>query len=154
MDGLTDIDEAMRAVLSDFSVDAEPDDILRVWTKIEPNPAMIDAVAELRRQGLQCCLASNQQTRRARWMREHLPYGQVFETQFYSCELGVAKPDPAYFAAIIERISADPDRVLFMDDNADNVEGARTAGLRAELFPANGGIEALQPILARHGLNR
>ena len=41
--------------------------------------------------------------------------------------------------------------MLFLDDNADNVEGARTAGLRAELFPRDGGLDALRPILPGTG---
>jgi hypothetical protein len=34
----------------------------------------------------------------------------------------------------------------------DNVDGARSAGLVAELFPHGGGVAALRPILARQGI--
>ena len=73
----------------------------------------------------------------------------VFDEQFYSWELGVAKPDPGYFTAILDRIERPADRVLFLDDNADNVEGARSVGLPAELFPRDGGLAALQTDPAR-----
>jgi FMN phosphatase YigB (HAD superfamily) len=54
---------------------------------------------------------------------------------------------------IIEKIKVSPDRVLFLDDHEPNVGGGRTAGLRAELFPRGGGLDALTVILTRHGLS-
>ena len=37
--------------------------------------------------------------------------------------------------------------MLFLDDHEPNVAGARTAGLRAELFPRGGGLDALRAII-------
>ena len=65
----------------------------------------------------------------------------------------MAKPEPAYFEAIIDTIKVAPERVLFLDDHEPNVHGARAAGLRAELFPRGGGMDALRVILGRHGLS-
>lgn len=152
MDGRTDIVEAMTGVLREFSVDADVDDILDVWTKIEPNPTMISAVLELRRQGVQCCLATNQQTSRATWMRDNLHFDEVFSEQFYSCELGLAKPDPAYFTTIVERLDVRPGSVLFIDDTEVNITGAREAGIYADLFRRYGGRPALDEILERYDI--
>ena len=133
MDGRIDINEAMRGVLRDFSVDAHVDDILDVWTKIEPNPDMLAAVLELRRQGVQCCLTTNQQSRRAEWMRDNLTYSQVFDEEFYSCELGLAKPDPAIFRLTEERLGVQPHEIVFLDDNEDAVAAGRERGWHAVL---------------------
>lgn len=149
-----DFQAAMDAVLQEFAIDRPLSEVIDAAYWIEVDPTMIGAVRGLRDLGLRCGLATNQQNLRGTYMRGSLGFAEVFDEQFYSWELGVAKPDPAYFAAVLDRIDADGDRVLFLDDNADNVEGARTAGLRAELFPRGGGIEALRPILARHGLDR
>jgi len=70
-------------------------------------------------------------------MRKVLQYDRHFDEQFYSCELGVAKPDGAYFTAILDRLALSPDRVLFIDDNAKNVEAARAVGLTAWVYTAN-----------------
>ena len=111
---------------------------------------MIGAVRGLRDLGLRAALATNQQNLRGTYMRGSLGFDEVFDEQFYSWELGVAKPDRRT-STIIGPINVAPDRVLFLDDHEPNVDGARAAGIRAELFPRGGGMDALRPILARHG---
>jgi 5'-nucleotidase len=47
-----------------------------------------------------------------------------------SADLGVPKEDPAFWFALQEREPFDPDRTLFIDDNAAVLESARTFGIR------------------------
>lgn len=47
------------------------------------------------------------------------------------------KPDPAIFRLLCLRYRLDPAECLFVDDNADNCEGARVAGLRAFHYQDN-----------------
>jgi putative hydrolase of the HAD superfamily len=63
----------------------------------------------------------------ARW-----PILDAFDFRFLSFELGYVKPDPELFdhVARLLRPSA-RGRVLFLDDNSINVEGATTAGFTA-----------------------
>jgi putative hydrolase of the HAD superfamily len=147
MDGGIEIRDALGPVLVDFEVAADVDDVLELWTRIEANATMIEAVQDLRRRQVRCYLASNQSRRRAGWMRANLGYDELFEEQFYSCELGLAKPDPAYFTTIIERLGLDPAATLFVDDTAPNIDGARSVGLNADLFRRGGGRLALEEIL-------
>ena len=42
------------------------------------------------------------------------------------------KPDAEAFTYVADGLSLPPDRVLLLDDNQANVDGARAAGLRAE----------------------
>lgn len=153
MDGKTDIAEVMSSVLRDFSITTQVDEVLDLWTRIEPETDVLDAVQELRRDGISCCLTTNQQTRRATWMQHNLGYQELFDDQFYSCDLGVAKPNPAYFTTILERLDVPARTVLFIDDTEVNITGARTVpGLHAELFARGGGRPALEEILARYSL--
>lgn len=48
-----------------------------------------------------------------------------------SGELGIAKPDPAIWRALLDGLGAPPGEVLFLDDRAENVAAARQAGIRA-----------------------
>ncbi len=63
-----------------------------------------------------------------------------------SAELGVAKPDPAAFAAAHRAIeddlgrTVDPAEVWFTDDRPDNVVAAAAHGWAAELFTRPSGI--------------
>lgn len=85
-------------------------------------------------------------------MRSALAYDDLFDVSCYSYELGVAKPDPAFFSEAARRIAANPASILFLDDNAHNVEGARSAGFRAEQWELTQGHENLIALLAKHGV--
>lgn len=152
MDGKTEITEAMVSVLQEHSVSLRVDDILELWTRITADPSMVEAVQNLREGGLRCCLATNQQSQRAAWMKANLGYEDVFDDQFYSCDLGLAKPDPAFFTAIVDRLCVEPSAVLFVDDTEANVLSARRLGLNAYLFRRWGGREVLEEILRQQGV--
>lgn len=68
---------------------------------------------------------------------------------FLSYRLGLVKPDREIYARVAEELALAPARILFLDDNRINVDGARAAGLRAEV--ARGPVEAAA-VLARFGL--
>jgi len=74
---------------------------------------------------------------------------ELFETRFFSHEMGVLKPDREAFDYVIEALGYSPERILFLDDNQINVDGARVAGLQAER--ACGTAEA-RSILTENGL--
>lgn len=56
----------------------------------------------------------------------------LFHGAYYSCELGMRKPDAEIFRHVLAAHGADPNRTLFIDDSIQHVIGAREAGLRAE----------------------
>jgi putative hydrolase of the HAD superfamily len=85
-------------------------------------------------------------------MHENLGYAELFDDTFYSYELRVAKPDPAYFRAVLDRLGLPADEVLFVDDNAANVDSARGVGLRAEQWHVDDGVELLRERLRAHDL--
>ena len=150
--GEVDFPAALAEVLERWRSDAHVDDALRPWTMIDIDAAVVEVVRNLRSAGTGCYLATNQHAFRAALMRQ-LGYAEWFDGQFYSCELGLAKPDPAYFVAILERLDVAPDRVLFIDDRADNVAGARQAGLHGEVFTSTSGVAELHRLLEGHGLS-
>jgi putative hydrolase of the HAD superfamily len=148
-----DFGAAMQEVLHQFEINARVDDVIDRQFWIEVRPPMLSAVREVRDLGLHCGLATNQQNLRGTYMRGSLGFETIFDEQFYSFELGFAKPDAGYFQAIMDRIAVAPDRVLFIDDHEVNVAGASEIGIHAELFPRDGGVAALKPILARYGVH-
>jgi HAD superfamily hydrolase (TIGR01509 family) len=147
-----DFGAAMRAVLRQFEIDAPLEKVIDPHFWIEVRQPMLDAVRAVRDLGLRCALATNQQNLRGGYMRSSLGFEQIFDEQFYSFELGFAKPEAGYFKAIMDRIDVAPERVLFIDDHEDNVAGAREIGIHSELFPVDGGVTALKPILVRYGI--
>ena len=87
-------------------------------------------------------------------MSDTFGYKEVFDAEFYSCRLGVAKPDAAYFLAILNDLQVRPDRALFIDDRQENVHAARGVGLHAIEFSLDTGPSALNQILMTFGLQR
>jgi putative hydrolase of the HAD superfamily len=70
----------------------------------------------------------------------------------YSHDLGAAKPDPAFFVEAAARIGDVPEAILFVDDSAANVEGARTAGMPALHWDVTRGHDVLLAQLREHGV--
>lgn len=59
-------------------------------------------------------------------------FKQLFHGAYYSCEIGLRKPEASSFLHVLEKHNADPTRTLFIDDSIQHVHGARKAGLHAE----------------------
>jgi len=55
----------------------------------------------------------------------------AFDFRFLSFQMGYVKPDREIFDRTAQLLDRPRDRVLFLDDNAINVEGARAAGFHA-----------------------
>ena len=123
-----------------------------IWHTIQAFPATVELVHALRDLGLGVHLATNQHARRAAYMRAELGYDELLDESFYSCELGAAKPEPAFFRAVLDRLGAPAPEVLFVDDHVGNVEGAREVGLAAEQWHLDEGIDVLLRRLAGHGV--
>jgi putative hydrolase of the HAD superfamily len=62
----------------------------------------------------------------ARW-----PIFDAFDFRFLSFELGYVKPDQELFDHVAHLLPSPATRVLFLDDNALNVDGAAAAGFTA-----------------------
>jgi len=84
-------------------------------------------LTRLRARGHRLLLASNFAAAWVPALRARLPDPALFERWLISGELGVAKPDPAFWRILRAH---DPD-LLLVDDQAENLAAARGAGLRA-----------------------
>jgi putative hydrolase of the HAD superfamily len=145
----------LEAVLRRLDATCDVETVLNHWRMIEAHQPILTMIRELRSTGVYCAIASNQERNRARHMSEALGYYEVFEREFYSCDLGHTKPSPRYFEEIVHITNFEPSQMLFIDDRLENVEAARRCGLAAEqfvLWKEDDGADALGRILRRHGL--
>ncbi len=101
------------------------------WSHL--NPETLEALDAVHRRGASLSLLSNAPHELAAALDGH-PAFASFEHMMFSAQLGAAKPDRAIFEAAIERIGRPAEEILFIDDRAANVEGARQAGLQAVQF--------------------
>jgi len=73
-----------------------------------------------------------------------------FGHYFASHKIGLAKPDAAAFRYVIEHLPADPDTILFLDDNQMNIDAARAQGMQAE---RTCGFNEVKAVLAARGIS-
>ncbi len=132
--GEVDLRELLTELLERDGRDCTADDILEVWYRVELDDVMLTLVDRVRAAGVITALATNQQSYRGGFMLANLAYDEHFDHQFHSFQVGLAKPDPAFFTHIVETLGVEPEEAVFVDDMAVNVRGARQAGLNAVHF--------------------
>ena len=94
------------------------------------------------------CLSNTNELHWRHWAS--WPFLDHLDHRFLSFELGLVKPDRELFEHVAERLRPIPaDRVLFLDDNLVNVEGARAVGFRGA--HVRGPAEA-RAALVEHGV--
>lgn len=106
---------------------------LESWCEVDE--AMVALVTGLAGQGRRLGLLSNIigdlvplfEARHEAWLSR-------FDVLTYSCDIGVAKPDPRAYKICAERLEVPPGDILFFDDKEENVVAAREVGMRAEVF--------------------
>ena len=117
-------------------------DVLRSLPHGEP---LLRAVAETCRVGL----LSNTNALHWRHMRVRFPWLRAVRCPTLSFEVGRLKPDPEIYRIAARDVEAPPERCLFVDDLAANVEGARTVGMQALQFT---GVDAITAALRERGV--
>jgi putative hydrolase of the HAD superfamily len=122
--------DAVGRVVADLRLDLTVEQILPMWDRYELDDDALAVLAAVRASGYPCYLATNQQDYRRDSMRPR--YDPLVDGSFYSCEMGVAKPEPAFFRAIVTALDVPADHLLFFDDSPVNVTAARAEGLHAE----------------------
>lgn len=97
-------------------------------------PETVAILTELRRRNTRLYALTN-------WSAENFPVAlrrfeflAWFQDIVVSGQVGLAKPDPKIFQLAIARCALRPERTVFIDDSAANVEAGRAAGLHAIQF--------------------
>lgn len=81
--------------------------------------------------------------------RERFPFFGRFRDIVVSGDERLVKPEEPIYRVLFDRVGAAPERMLFIDDRADNIETARRLGMAGHLFVEP---EALRADLAQRGL--
>jgi len=94
------------------------------------SPATVGLLDLLRDAGWRLSLVSNATAETAEAWPE-CPLAGRFDVAVFSCDLGVAKPDPRIYLAAAESLSARPANCIYVGDGADReLAGAAALGMR------------------------
>ena len=61
----------------------------------------------------------------------------IFENIFSAKEMGFTKTDPEAYRFIVSNLQCNPNEILFIDDNVENVNSAKITGMKTYLFTDN-----------------
>jgi len=103
------------------------------WTYVRIDNKMVKLIEELRAKN-RVALLTNAIVPFFRQITAKYDLERLFETILVSSEEGLAKPDPAFYKRIVERMAVQPTDCLFIDDNQINLDAARSIGMKALLF--------------------
>ena len=103
-------------------------------------PWMLDLTDRLRGLGLTVAILSDQ-TDWLDLLDARQGFARHFDRVFNSFSHGLTKKDPAFFRLALTGLGAAPGATLFVDDNAGNVERARSLGITAIVYETREGFE-------------
>ena len=114
-------------MIDDWGLTVDPSAFLATFGSwpVGPYPGAEALVETVRRSVPVGCLSN---TNAAHWDDHfvHWPIMGALDHRFLSFELGLLKPDRDVFDRVAELVGAPPVRILFLDDNQPNVDGAPT----------------------------
>ncbi|MBE2997417.1 HAD family phosphatase [Nocardiopsis sp. HNM0947] len=115
---------------------------------LRPLPETLRVVQELADRGVRLALLSDAPADLAELLRRS-PALAPFESLYFSCDLGVCKPDPNAFEQVLADLGAPAEGTWFIDDRGSNVDAARALGLRGHRFEDADALRSdLDPVLA------
>jgi putative hydrolase of the HAD superfamily len=120
----------------------------RMWTT--QNPAMVTWQQRLRGRGLRTAILSNMGDNVHANIQREFKWLAGFDVLVWSYEFRIAKPDPAIYAHLLEKLGTRPEETLFLDDKAVNIEAAHAIGMKGIVFST---VEQLRADLIALGLD-
>lgn len=113
-------------------------DYIDFWFETESrlDEEILQLASAMRKQGIKCYLGSNQEKLRAEHLWEKCNLKKHFDGHFFSCHIGLSKPDPAFYLRIQDSLKAKADELILIDDVLGNVQEAQKVGWSGFLWPA------------------
>ena len=142
MKGLIGPRQFYEALCGDLGIDISYADFIYIWTRLtSANEGIVPLVERLKEEH-QLILASNTDEIHFAYAVKHFPVLGNFGVHFLSYEMGLVKPDPAFFHQMLEKLDTTPYECVFIDDLPENVESARSIGITALRFENNENLQS------------
>ena len=126
-------------ILNHFDIEFKSADIatliqedVKSWTRI--NDSMIRFVNEIRSEIYKLSIISNMTEDTLAHIRTGFKWLDLFDELIFSCEFGTNKPDKKIYEVCLDKLKLSPKECLFVDDSAENIEGASAIGMNTIHF--------------------
>lgn len=130
------IEDALGAALAEMGSAADVESVLACWFDADfvPIEGALKVAHRAAAAGHRLVLATNQERRRAEYLRANLGSLLPLDDVLCSGDLGYEKNDPQFFELASERLAVSPaerSSIVFVDDRIGNVDVARSCGWQA-----------------------
>ncbi|WP_433004932.1 HAD family hydrolase [Kribbella sp. CA-294648] len=106
-------------------------------TAHETTPGLIPLLDHLTSAGLTLACLTNDTAEWSAILRRRFGLDRYIKHWYVSADLGVRKPDPQAYNAVLHDLNADPSTILFIDDRGPNLLPAQALGLQTALFTSD-----------------
>ncbi len=93
-------------------------------------PEVISAIEDLRNRGFATGLLSNNIAEAWPYVLSNLDVNELFDVSVNSAFVGMRKPEKRIFTHILNELELPPERTLFLDDVAVNIDAAKSVGMK------------------------
>ncbi len=136
LNGRRSVEDGLGEALAQIGATVDVESVLSCWFDADYSPfeETFDLARNAARAGHRVVLATNQEHRRADYLRRRVGATVPLDHVLYSAEIGFQKHDRRFFEVASERLGvavAERPGVVFVDDVMNNVEVARSSGWRA-----------------------
>lgn len=106
---------------------------LAFWGGDRLDSILLDFIGSLRPK-FRTALLSNAWSDARSQMTQKYRMLHVFDVSIFSAEIGLAKPDPAIYELLLQKLAVSPQRSVFIDDVETNIQAALGVGIHGVLF--------------------
>jgi putative hydrolase of the HAD superfamily len=139
-------EEALEFFCSDSPEVAEHiRSVMKNWKDILlPIPETIEILQELKNKGYKIFALSNYHRAAFEKTSSENEFFKLFDGKVISYEVHSIKPEKEIYEYLLRTYNLKAEETLFIDDMAENIEGAKSVGINAHLFT---GVEGLREYL-------
>ena len=119
------------------------------WNDVFREKTDVTAIAQQLHQRYQLIALSNTNVLHLAYIRRQVSSLSVLADWVASCDVGLRKPDPAFYQLALKRIGVRPQEVFYIDDRPEMVEAGQRLGLTAMRFETS---QQLQQELRHYGI--
>jgi putative hydrolase of the HAD superfamily len=115
--------------------DEDMEKIIDIWGKNwELDEEMVEFAKNLKKNYRLFILSNVDRESIEKFKDLHLKRLNFVEEKFHSWKLGMIKPDREIYEYVLEKIGAEPEECVFIDDRPENIEGAEKVGIHGIVF--------------------
>jgi len=135
-----DLKEVIEPYLKKWKWDWNVDQFLQFWFKTEHkiDNKIVFIIEKLRQKWVICCLATNQEKYRFKYIKENMWFEKIFDHLFSSCDIGYKKPEKEFFEFILGKIkndySIESHEIMFFDDSKWHIDIAKSLSIDAYFY--------------------